>query len=59
MELRERSITSPVAVVGNFFHDSLPFDAVWINQQVLPLGSPRPHLHRDWAHPAHICTGAS
>ena len=18
---------------------------------------PRPHLHRDWAHPAHICTG--
>jgi hypothetical protein len=19
-------------------------------------GSPRPHLHRDWAHPAHICT---
>jgi hypothetical protein len=21
------------------------------------LGSPRPHLHRDWAHPAHICTG--
>ena len=21
------------------------------------LGSPRPHLYRDWAHPAHICTG--
>ncbi len=21
------------------------------------LGSPRPHLHRDCAHPAHICTG--
>jgi hypothetical protein len=21
------------------------------------LGSPRPHLHRDWAHPCHICTG--
>jgi hypothetical protein len=21
------------------------------------LGSPRPHLHWDWAHPAHICTG--
>ncbi len=20
-------------------------------------GEPRPHLHRDWAHPAHICTG--
>ena len=20
------------------------------------LGSPRPHLHRDWAHPCHICT---
>jgi hypothetical protein len=23
----------------------------------LGLGSPRPHLHRDWAHPSHICTG--
>jgi hypothetical protein len=23
------------------------------------LGSPRPHLHRDWAHPAHICTGTT
>ena len=23
----------------------------------LPDGPPRPHLHRDWAHPAHICTG--
>ena len=22
------------------------------------LGSPLPHLHRDWAHPCHICTGA-
>ena len=22
------------------------------------LGSPQPHLHRDWAHPCHICTGA-
>ena len=21
------------------------------------LGSPRPHLHRDWAHRGHICTG--
>jgi hypothetical protein len=21
------------------------------------LGSPPPHLHRDWAHPRHICTG--
>ena len=21
------------------------------------LGSPLPHLHRDWAHPSHICTG--
>ena len=21
------------------------------------LGSPRPHLRRDWAHPAHICAG--
>jgi hypothetical protein len=21
------------------------------------LGPPRPHLHRDWAHPAHISTG--
>jgi hypothetical protein len=21
------------------------------------LGSPLPHLHRDWAHPCHICTG--
>jgi len=21
------------------------------------LGSPCPHLYRDWAHPAHICTG--
>ncbi len=21
------------------------------------MGSPRPHLHQDWAHPAHICTG--
>jgi hypothetical protein len=21
------------------------------------LGSPLPHLHRDWAYPAHICTG--
>jgi hypothetical protein len=21
------------------------------------LGSPRPHLHRDWARPTHICTG--
>ena len=21
------------------------------------LGSPHPHLHRDWAHPAHICSG--
>ena len=21
------------------------------------LGSPRPHLRRDWAHPCHICTG--
>ncbi len=21
------------------------------------MGSPRPHLHRDWAHPAHICAG--
>jgi hypothetical protein len=21
------------------------------------LGSPRPRLHRDWAHPCHICTG--
>ncbi len=21
------------------------------------LGSPRPHLHRNWAHPSHICTG--
>ena len=21
------------------------------------LGSPLPHLHRDWAHPGHICTG--
>jgi hypothetical protein len=21
------------------------------------LGSPVPHLHRDWAHPCHICTG--
>jgi hypothetical protein len=20
-------------------------------------GSPQPHLHRDWAHPCHICTG--
>ena len=20
-------------------------------------GSTRPHLHRDWAHPGHICTG--
>jgi hypothetical protein len=20
------------------------------------LGSPQPHLHRDWAHPSHICT---
>jgi hypothetical protein len=64
VELRERSITSPVAVVGNFFHDSLPFDAVWINQQVLTpptsaprLGSPRPHLHRDCAHRSHICSG--
>ncbi len=23
----------------------------------LPLGSPRPHLRQDWAHPAHICAG--
>jgi hypothetical protein len=23
----------------------------------LGLGSPLPHLHRDWAHPCHICTG--
>jgi hypothetical protein len=22
------------------------------------LGSPRPHLHRDWAHPCHACAGA-
>jgi hypothetical protein len=22
------------------------------------LGSPCPHLHQDWAHPAHICAGA-
>ncbi len=22
-----------------------------------PMGSPRPHLHQDWAHPAHICNG--
>ena len=22
----------------------------------LALGSPLPHLHRDWAHPCHICT---
>jgi hypothetical protein len=21
------------------------------------LGSPRPHLRRDWAHPSHICAG--
>ena len=21
------------------------------------LGLSRPHLHRDWAHPSHICTG--
>ena len=21
------------------------------------LGSPLPHLHRDWAHPCHVCTG--
>ena len=21
------------------------------------MGSPRPHLRRDWAHPAHICAG--
>jgi hypothetical protein len=21
------------------------------------LGPPRPHLHRDWAHPVHICAG--
>ena len=21
------------------------------------LGSPHPHLHRDWAHPSHICSG--
>jgi hypothetical protein len=20
------------------------------------VGPPRPHLHRDWAHPGHICT---
>jgi hypothetical protein len=23
----------------------------------LGLGSPLPHLHRDWARPRHICTG--
>ena len=23
----------------------------------LGLGSPPPHLHRDWVHPRHICTG--
>ena len=23
------------------------------------LGSPPPHLHRDWAHPRHICTGTA
>jgi hypothetical protein len=22
------------------------------------LGPPQPHLHRDWAHPSHTCTGA-
>ena len=22
------------------------------------LGSPQPLMHRDWAHPCHICTGA-
>ncbi len=29
-----------------------PTSALW-------LGSPRPHLHRDRAHPAHICTGTA
>ncbi len=24
----------------------------------LGVGSPLPHLHRDWAHPCHICTGS-
>ncbi len=24
-----------------------------------PWAHPRPHLHRDWAHPAHICTGTA
>jgi hypothetical protein len=23
----------------------------------MELGSPLPHLHRDWAHPCHICAG--
>ncbi len=25
--------------------------------QSAELGASRPHLHQDWAHPAHICTG--
>ena len=28
-----------------------------MGSRAITVGSPRPHLHRDWAHPAHICTG--
>jgi hypothetical protein len=43
-----------------------PGGPAWGRPQRKPLGSPRPHLHRDWAHPiytgggaspAHICAG--
>jgi hypothetical protein len=29
----------------------------WRELELPGLGSPLPHLHRDWAHPAHIFTG--
>ena len=28
------------------------------NESAPGLGSPLPHLHRDWARPSHICTGS-
>jgi hypothetical protein len=43
---RPAPLPSPRAATGHTLPTSAP-----------GLGSPHPHLHRDWAHPAHICAG--
>ena len=48
------AVTVPIVVLGNYLHDSLPCDALWVESDgSQPLYSYGPHAARRWLCPSY------